>query len=69
MKKIIFLITLFSFLSCSEKKNVLDIPLTSSSEEAKRIISRLPKFVPGLDSDGKAVRVPFSVPITFKLQK
>ena len=39
MKKIIFLITLFSFLSCSEKKNVLDIPLTSSSEEAKRIIS------------------------------
>ena len=37
--------------------------------EAKRIISRLPKFVPGLDSDGKAVRVPFSVPITFKLQK
>ena len=39
MKKIIFLITLFSFLSCSEKKTVLDIPLTSSSEEAKRIIS------------------------------
>ena len=37
--------------------------------EAKRIISRLPKFVPGLNSDGKAVRVPFSVPITFKLQK
>ena len=36
--------------------------------EAKRIISRLPKFIPALDSDGKAVRVPFSVPITFKLQ-
>ena len=37
--------------------------------EAKRIISRLPKFIPALDSDGKAVRVPFSVPITFKLKK
>ena len=37
--------------------------------EAKRIISRLPKFIPALDSDGKAVKVPFSVPITFKLQK
>ena len=37
--------------------------------EAKRIISRLPKFIPALDSDGKAVRVPFSVPITFNLQK
>ena len=39
MKKIIFLITLFSFLSCSEKNDVLEIPLTSDSEEAKRIIS------------------------------
>ena len=37
--------------------------------EAKRIISRLPKFIPALDSDGKAVKVPFSVPITFNLQK
>ena len=36
--------------------------------EAKRIISRLPKFIPGY-VDGKAVKVPFSVPITFKLQK
>ena len=36
--------------------------------EAKRIISILPKFIPGY-VDGKAVRVPFSVPITFKLQK
>ena len=36
--------------------------------EAKRIISILPKFIPGY-VDGKAVRVPFSMPITFKLQK
>ena len=36
--------------------------------EAKRIISILPKFTPGY-VDGKAVRVPFSMPITFKLQK
>ena len=36
--------------------------------EAKRIISIFPKFLPGY-VDGKAVRVPFSMPITFKLQK
>ena len=36
--------------------------------EAKRIISILPKFIPGY-VDGKAVRVPFSMSITFKLQK
>ena len=36
--------------------------------EAKRIISILPKFIPGY-VDGEAVRVPFSMPITFKLQK
>ena len=34
--------------------------------EAKRIISILPKFIPGY-VDGKAVRVPFSISITFKL--
>ena len=36
--------------------------------EAKRIISILPKFIPGY-VDGKAVRVPLSTSITFKLQK
>ena len=36
--------------------------------EAKRIISILPKFIPGY-VNGKAVRVPFSMSITFKLQK
>ena len=36
--------------------------------EAKRIISILPKFIPGY-VDGKAVRVHLSTSITFKLQK
>ena len=34
-------------------------------KEAKRIISRLPKIKPG-SKDGKLVKVPFSIPITFK---
>ena len=36
--------------------------------EAKRIILLIPKLTPGR-VDGKAVRVPFSVPINFKLRK
>ena len=35
--------------------------------EAARIISLLPKLVPG-EHKGKKVRVPFSIPITFKLE-
>lgn len=35
--------------------------------EARRIIDKLPKMVPGKQR-GQAVRVPFSIPITFKLQ-
>ena len=35
--------------------------------EAARIISKLPKMTPGKQR-GRAVRVPFSIPITFKLQ-
>ncbi|WBU90219.1 M56 family metallopeptidase [Cellulophaga omnivescoria] len=35
--------------------------------EAARIISRLPKFSPGMEN-GKAVKVPFSLPITFRLK-
>ena len=34
--------------------------------EAVRIINRLPKMIPG-QHDGKAVDVPFSIPITFRL--
>ena len=36
-------------------------------EEAIRIISLLPRMIPG-KQDGKAVRVPFSLPITWRLQ-
>ena len=36
-------------------------------DEVDRIISKLPKMTPG-KSKGKTVRVPFSIPITFKLQ-
>ena len=37
-------------------------------DEAIRIVSLIPKLMPGI-VDGKAVRVPFSIPITFKLSK
>ena len=36
-------------------------------KEAQRIISLLPKFKPGV-FNGKTVRVPFSVPVIFRLQ-
>ena len=36
-------------------------------KEAERIISRLPNMTPGKQR-GRAVRVPFSIPITFRLQ-
>ncbi|MDB9850527.1 energy transducer TonB, partial [Flavobacteriaceae bacterium] len=35
--------------------------------EALRIIEKLPKMIPGKQR-GRPVRVPFSIPITFKLQ-
>ena len=35
--------------------------------EAQRIIARLPKMTPGKQR-GRSVRVPFSIPITFRLQ-
>ncbi|PKA97668.1 TonB family protein [Flavobacteriaceae bacterium MAR_2009_75] len=37
-------------------------------EETERIIARLPKMTPGVH-EGKAVKVPFSIPITFKLSQ
>ena len=36
-------------------------------EEARRIISLIPRFKPGVQ-EGEPVRVPFSIPIIFKLQ-
>jgi len=42
-------------------------PDKSLEDEAERIISRLPQMKPG-SHHGKNVNVPFSIPITFKLQ-
>lgn len=42
-------------------------PDKNLTKEAERIIQALPKMIPGKQR-GKAVRVPFSVPITFRLQ-
>jgi len=41
-------------------------PAPILEEEAKRIIRLLPKSAPAL-KNGKAVKIPFSIPITFKL--
>ena len=38
-----------------------------SEKEAERVISQLPKMPPGKQR-GRAVRVPFSIPIIFRLQ-
>jgi protein TonB len=42
-------------------------PDKNLEQEANRIISKLPKMTPGKQR-GRPVRVPFSIPITFKLQ-
>lgn len=42
-------------------------PDKNLEKEAARIISKLPKMIPGKQR-GRPVRVPFSIPITFKLQ-
>jgi protein TonB len=42
-------------------------PDKNLEKEAKRIISKLPKMTPGKQR-GRPVRVPFSIPITFRLQ-
>jgi protein TonB len=42
-------------------------PDKNLEEEAARIIGKLPKMTPGKQR-GRPVRVPFSIPITFKLQ-
>lgn len=43
-------------------------PDKSLTQEAERIIIALPQMIPGKQR-GKPVRVPFSVPITFRLQQ
>ena len=42
-------------------------PDKNLEKEAQRIIGKLPKMTPGKQR-GRPVRVPFSIPITFKLQ-
>lgn len=42
-------------------------PDKNLEKEAQRIISKLPQMTPGKQR-GRAVRVPFSIPITFRLQ-
>ena len=42
-------------------------PDKNLEKEAQRIIGRLPRMTPGKQR-GRAVRVPFSIPITFRLQ-
>lgn len=42
-------------------------PDKNLEKEALRIIEKLPKMTPGMQR-GRAVRVPFSIPITFRLQ-
>ncbi|MFH6604592.1 energy transducer TonB [Maribacter algicola] len=46
---------------------ILRSPDKNLGEEATRIIGKLPKMTPGKQS-GTPVKVPFSIPITFKLQ-
>jgi len=57
--------------SISNDGNIVNIrkrgPHKLLEDEAERIIARLPKMQPGKQK-GKAVNVPFSIPITFKLQ-
>ena len=42
-------------------------PDKNLEKEAQRIIGKLPKMTPGKQR-GRPVRVPFSIPITFRLQ-
>ena len=42
-------------------------PDKNLEKEAQRIIAKLPRMTPGKQR-GRAVRVPFSIPITFRLQ-
>jgi periplasmic protein TonB len=53
------------------KGNVVGVqtrgPDKNLEKEAQRIIEKLPKMIPGKQR-GKPVRVPYSIPITFRLQ-
>ena len=53
--------------SVTEAKIVKNV-FPSLDEEALRVISTMPKWEPGMQK-GKAVRVKYTVPVTFRLQK
>jgi len=60
----------FVLFAIDKNGNISDIrtrgPEKVLEQEAERIISLLPKMIPGKQR-GKAVKVPYSVPIFFKL--
>ncbi len=60
-----------TMFTMDEEGNITDIrkrgPHKLLEDEAVRIIKRLPKMTPG-KYEGKTVKVPFSIPITFRLQ-
>ena len=55
----------------STNGNIINVrsrgPDKNLEAEAERIIGKLPRMIPGKQR-GRAVRVPFSIPITFRLQ-
>ena len=53
--------------NCRMKRININIPDKNLEKEAERIISKLPSMTPGKQR-GRPVRVPFSIPITFRLQ-
>jgi len=59
-----------SIFTIDKEGNVVDIKMRGPDEllenETGRILAKLPKMEPG-KQDGQAVKVPFSIPITFKL--
>ena len=60
----------YCMFTIDEHGNITDLrfrgPDKNLEKESRRIISKLPKMTPGKQRD-KNVRVPFSVPITFRL--
>ena len=61
---VMFLIDTQGYIANIEKRG----PDKLLEDEVVRIISRLPKFEPG-SQQGKNVNVPFSIPITFRLEE
>ena len=59
----------FIITKCGNIENIrMRGPDKILEEEALRIVNLLPKLLPGSLKDGTPVRVPFSIPLTFRLQ-